>query len=238
MNVKYLLFHKDTNWAFLSDNDWYVSASPEQIQTILNNQKGLSFEKTFGEIDFYRNNYWNSAHIHAATQTILINDFDQLIQVAEKDDFNPENSVLVLSNQFISLQAGENFATANALLSANNTSTAYEKINPTKYLVHINTSQAFSVVFSESYNKDWAAYIDGQQISDEYHFTANGYANGWYVNKTGTFTITLEFWPQNLFYAGSAISVTALILCALYISKDKIKIILQKIARNKISRKD
>jgi hypothetical protein len=52
---------------------------------------------------------------------------------------------------------------------------------------------------------------------------ANGFANGWYINKTGTFTITLEFWPQRLFYIGSAISITTLILCTLYISKNKIK---------------
>ncbi len=74
-----------------------------------------------------------------------------------------------------------------------------------------------------------------QQVSNEYHFTANGFANGWYINKTGTFTITLEFWPQNLFYAGSAISITTLILCTVYINKDKIKIILQKYAKNKPS---
>jgi hypothetical protein len=72
-------------------------------------------------------------------------------------------------------------------------------------------------------------------VSDEYHFIVNGYANGWYINKTGTYTITLEFQPQNLFYAGSAISVTTLILCIIYVSKEKIKIMFQKIARNKTS---
>lgn len=104
----------------------------------------------------------------------------------------------------------------------------YEKDNPTNYIVHVNASEPFFLVFSESYHKDWVAYVDGQQIPDEHHFIANGYANGWYINKTGAFTITLEFWPQNLFYAGSAISITTLILCALYVSKDKIKTIYQK----------
>jgi len=52
---------------------------------------------------------------------------------------------------------------------------------------------------------------------------ANGFSNAWYINKTGTYTITLEFWPQKLFYTGSTISITTLILCTLYISKDKIK---------------
>jgi len=57
---------------------------------------------------------------------------------------------------------------------------------------------------------------------------ANGYTNAWYINETGTYTITLEFWPQKLFYIGSAISITTLIICVLYISKNKIKTIYKR----------
>ena len=110
----------------------------------------------------------------------------------------------------------------------------FQEINPTKYEVEVeNATQPFFLVFSESYDKGWVASIDGQQIPDQYHFTANGYANGWYINKTGTYTITLEFWPQKLFYVGSAISIVTLILCTLYVSKDKIKIIYRKYIKHK-----
>ena len=57
---------------------------------------------------------------------------------------------------------------------------------------------------------------------------ANGYTNAWYINETGTYTITLEFWPQKLFYIGSTISITTLIICVLYISKNKIKTIYKR----------
>ena len=104
----------------------------------------------------------------------------------------------------------------------------FQKINPTKYSVQVNASTPFYLVFSGSYDENWIATIDGQQVPSEHHFTANGFANGWYINKTDPFTITLEFWPQNLFYVGSAISISTLILCTIYLSKDKIKIIYQK----------
>ncbi|MBN1245720.1 hypothetical protein JXA31_09030 [Candidatus Bathyarchaeota archaeon] len=105
----------------------------------------------------------------------------------------------------------------------------FQKLDPTKYEVSVtNAIEPFFLVFSESYHKDWVAYVNDQQVPDELHFTANGYANAWYINKTGTFTVTLEFWPQKLFYVGSAISVTTLILCAIYLSKNKIKTIYQK----------
>jgi hypothetical protein len=136
------------------------------------------------------------------------------------------------------LKSGENFADVNNLLSANQTdspSITYEEINPTKYAVHVNASNPFYLIFSETYDNNWIASIDGQPVPNEYHFTANGFANGWYINKTGTFTITLEFWPQNLFYAGSAISIITLILCTVYVSKDRIKTIYKKcIKKNKL----
>ena len=85
--------------------------------------------------------------------------------------------------------------------------------------------------FSESYHKDWIAYVDGREV--ESHLMANGYANAWYINKTGTFEIILDFWPQKLFYIGSAISLTTFILCVFYISKDKIKVLYSRYAKKK-----
>ncbi len=138
-----------------------------------------------------------------------------------------------------SLKNGESFANADNLLPSSqqsNASVMYEEINPTQYTVHVNASQPFYLIFSQSYDNGWVATINGQQISDEYHFTANGYANGWYINKTGAYTITLEFTPQNLFYAGAAISITTITACALYVSKSKIKNVYKKcVRRSKVS---
>lgn len=85
----------------------------------------------------------------------------------------------------------------------------------------------------ESFTPEDISYLSTKSLEENYHFIVNGYANAWYINKTGTFTITLEFWPQNLFYAGLAISITTLILCTIYLSKDKIGIIYQKYLKKK-----
>lgn len=140
-----------------------------------------------------------------------------------------ENTLILYS-----LEKGESYVNADNLFSSNQTNSnaiTFEEINPTQYTVRVNASKPFYLVFSESYDSDWVASIYGQQVPDQYHFTANGYANGWYIDKTGTYTITLEFWPQKLFYAGATISVTTLILCTAYVSKDKIKIISKKFTK-------
>ena len=133
--------------------------------------------------------------------------------------------------QIYSLRKSESFVSVDNYLytnQGNNATVIYERINPTQYTVHVNTSNPFNLVFSDSFDNGWIASIDGQQLSDQYHFTANGYANGWYINKTGTYTITLEFTPQKLFYGGAAISIATLIICSLYLTRNKIKRIIVK----------
>jgi len=64
MDVKYILFHRDANWKFLEGKVGYVSTTPEHFQSNLNSQEGLFLEKSFGELDFYRNEYWRPKHIY------------------------------------------------------------------------------------------------------------------------------------------------------------------------------
>jgi hypothetical protein len=148
-------------------------------------------------------------------------------------------TILQLNGMLIySLNDNESFVSADSLLlnnQQNNASISYQEFNPTLYAVHVNCSNPIFLVFTESYDNGWVATINGQQISSEFHFTANGYANCWYVNETGDYTITLEFTPQNLFYAGGVISITTLILCTVYLGKNKIKTIYQKHVEKKVS---
>ncbi len=95
----------------------------------------------------------------------------------------------------------------------------FRKINATKYQVHINTTQPFFLVFSESYNPYWNAYLnevgDGTNwvealyedaLSEDNHLMVNGYANSWYIDKNGEYDIILYFKPQSFFYIGAIIS--------------------------------
>lgn len=73
------------------------------------------------------------------------------------------------------------------------------------------------------------------EIKSIKHIEANGYMNSWIVdpdiichrtspdkcilNSDGTYdlSLTLEFWPQRLFYLGAAISLSALAFCLIYL---------------------
>jgi hypothetical protein len=88
-----------------------------------------------------------------------------------------------------------------------------KKINPTKYAVNINATNPFILVLGQSYNPNWQVYIDGMP-SNFKHYQVNGYQNAWYINKTGEYAVTIEYWPQEIFYIGLAISSLTLVVCA------------------------
>ena len=106
MNVKYIVFHNDVNWQFLNDSAGqdviasYISTSQQNFKTILASQDGFTFCKSFGQLDFYINNYWQPMMVYPASKGILSDgNLNQLIQISERNDFTPSNSVILLSNQ-------------------------------------------------------------------------------------------------------------------------------------------
>jgi len=108
----------------------------------------------------------------------------------------------------------------------------FEKISPTQYTVHVNASQPFFLIFSESYNPQWKAYFGdvnwfetfwGKHIGGDKHFLVNSYANAWYIEKTGKYDITLYFLPQSLLYIGVIVSLLTLAFCLICLSQDGVK---------------
>lgn len=96
----------------------------------------------------------------------------------------------------------------------------YDKINSTEYMVHIeNAKSPFVLVFSELFNSGWEAfYEDNGKIND--HFRANKYANGWLIERQGTYDLKVEFVLQRWLEIGEKISVisTAGLFCILIYS--------------------
>jgi hypothetical protein len=219
MNIKYILLHNDI------DTDFYNFTSPQVFKNSLSMQN-VSLEQTFGKLDIYVNNEWQNTQVYPASQIIAVNDSNSIADAAA--NVKSGQYILCLNNQYNSEQL--NFLeTVNDTLGSPQ-STTYKEISATQYTVEVNNASApFFLVLGSSNNGYWVANINGQQESETYHFIANGYANAWYINKTGTFTLNLEFWPQNLFFTSAAISITSLIvLCVTYLSRDRIKIIYHK----------
>lgn len=133
----------------------------------------------------------------------------------------------------------------------------FKKIDPTKYVVTLkNVDGITPLIFNQNYHPDWKIFIhtrdtsqNGQIIQYFFpqplspnHFTANGYANAWFINPhticaqynsctrnaDGTYSIDImiEYWPNRLFVLGLMFfSITSIgVLIILFITQLKRKV--------------
>lgn len=94
-----------------------------------------------------------------------------------------------------------------------------KQINPSRYQIKIEKVKGpFYLVFSETFDNNWRASINGNYISADNHYLANGYANAWSIeNKEDNFQILIEYLPQKFFNIGLLISSFTLLFCFAYI---------------------
>jgi len=81
---------------------------------------------------------------------------------------------------------------------------SYSKVNPTKYLISAMAKHPFYVVFSESHHESWKIRVsDGDQIKS---YPAYSFGNLFFINKTGSINLTLEFQNQATYDVGIGVS--------------------------------
>jgi hypothetical protein len=90
------------------------------------------------------------------------------------------------------------------------TNISYTNVNPTEYLVHVNTSKPFFLVFGENFHPFWQASIDGNVLE---HFEVNAFVNAYYVDKLGDFTIAINFALEKLHEVGMATTLLSIVSC-------------------------
>ena len=94
----------------------------------------------------------------------------------------------------------------------------YRRIDATRYEVDITSSGPFMLAFAETFDDFWVARIPGS--GNIKSIPLYGVINGYYINRTGNFTVIIEFKPQDWLEIGlgiTALSITAslvFLICA------------------------
>ena len=111
----------------------------------------------------------------------------------------------------------ELFATPRNTSDSDNPLIQITKSTPVEYHIKCTSKKPYYLVFNESFHPMWKVYIDGIKLDDAYHFVANGYANGYFIQKIGEHKILIYYWPQNLFIVGAIISFISVILLLIFL---------------------
>jgi hypothetical protein len=179
----------------------------ETIDDILESmpEAGIDHVATYGALDVYKiDDEYFFSRLYATSQIQPIDGGqNELSTFLDTADFSGDKPVLFLSEQ---LSSSDWQFVQGLNLDGGSPQLAFEQLNPTKYVAHINNSsgEPFFIVLSTTFDQYWRATIDGKEVDK--HLMANGYANAWYIDKSGTYDITLDFKPQSWFYIGLAIS--------------------------------
>jgi hypothetical protein len=73
----------------------------------------------------------------------------------------------------------------------------WSESNPTSYSVQVsNATGAFDLLFRQSYDSGWEAWIDGNSLPSASHVEGDSFANEWTINRTGNFTVLFSFSAQ------------------------------------------
>lgn len=98
---------------------------------------------------------------------------------------------------------------------------AYKRLNPCHYRCYVNAKQPFCLFFNETFNDSWNAYINREPAGEK--FVGNGFANGFFIDKTGNLVIDLYYKKQTLLTILYSISGFSVLLSFAYLAASKRK---------------
>lgn len=159
-SVRYIVIQNDVDIVHGNYNNKTLTGQQE-LKSILN-QLNVTFVRSFGKLDLYKiDDQYITPRIYPTAMPILVKgSLDDMLSVVTSDNFTKSKSALFLSNQMGSSQW--DFLEKYVRTESNSTPTVtFQKINPTRYEIKVeNATKPFFLIFSESYDPGWKAYVD------------------------------------------------------------------------------
>jgi hypothetical protein len=181
MNVDTIVIHNDTKKAS------YYQENVNEIRDFVNIWKDTNHVKNVGKLEIFSLT-GDLGYLYCAGTLNWVDNLDDAFDAITNKDFLPSEDAIAVRSRNINMYGN---------IESNKPFCKYRKINPQKYVVDIDSydSRPFIVILTNNYNVLWSARIDGSSLNR--HFEVNGYANGWYVEKKGNFSVDIIFkiWP-------------------------------------------
>lgn len=103
------------------------------------------------------------------------------------------------------------------------------RINQTKYKVSVRGAKnPYLLVLDSEFNSNWKVSFDdskkslfgklfGSYISENNHIVINGFSNGWFIDRQGDYSLTIEYAPQKYFNLGWIITIMSILAVFFYL---------------------
>lgn len=236
LNIKYLIVSND-----LADAVTRQPVDTTTLRDFLGKMSDIKLVECFGALYIYENLNYEDTQIYGSTNYVLgstnyvlgstdytnsnlTHEMDNFFALVTNNQLNITDMVYLLPQSLppsyyasSTVNLSQSSVVTPEFTGAEDVNLTYKQISPCEYKVNVNADKPFVLVFSETYDNQWSLYTeDGQAVPC--HFIANFYANGWYIQKTGNYTLTLYFTPQNYLNMGLyGTAASAIILFAILV---------------------
>lgn len=137
----------------------------------------------------------------------------ELISLLEENKFDPKTETFICLNQEKCKPYIELKNTPVLKIDRVPEKIEVNKISSVNYQIKIyNSYGRFLLVFNNNYHPGWVIFVEGKPISDDKHIVANGYANGFIIDRNGNFDISLQFTPEEVVQKSYRVSFLAISL--------------------------
>ena len=161
LNLKYVILDKSIDYAF-----YHWIKKPEVIEHELTNIKGITFMKSYNELNLYKlSDDFFLPRIYSSSEAIEIKEnIDEMFKIINDTKFG--KIIFIFLNKENQKEAVQMIHIAKNGIGESNENIfskphiRFRQINPTKYEVKVeNATQPFFLVLSESYDINWKIYL-------------------------------------------------------------------------------
>jgi Alpha-(1->3)-arabinofuranosyltransferase len=206
MNVRYVMLHKDANWAFIQGQSppWWAApkANFSMYDTGLRNA-GFTVAATLGGLVLYENPEWKEVHFLQVNQMVVVvggipavwNLTEESWYDVSKMAFVVVHSLSDLANldyHFDGIYYGRVLFREDSWKLQNGVPLDDLVGSPTLHRLIVDPTQRY-VIFSERYDPEWT--LTAHNGSTQEHIAVNMFFNG-YILGNGTTDVTIEYQPQ------------------------------------------
>ena len=192
LGIKYIVVQGDTLHA--GDENYFNFNS---IYSNLNNSNNIFFVKRYSNSSIYENRNYDRLVYASNVENLGNASTAEIFDRISNSTFNIQN-MSVFATNITGFYNDSNTINATPISHFSKPGIRFVVDNPTQVTVHVtNATTPFYLVYRETYDKHWAAYYsNGSEVNPYDHIVVNGFANAWYMNKTGNYTITLYYTLQ------------------------------------------
>lgn len=218
LNVEYILQRDDVDWKL------YPTNSPDSMRTILGSLPFVNHIADFDQLHIYQ---VRSLHGWAPVSTGVPSEV-RLSDIVSLDTTPMDSTLSECPTTLLDRQYAPSRVIGEVSI-----------VNPTRYRLSVHSQEPFWLVLKESFHNGWKAYVvsyanngrganrtwyDGSALLAwlferskrtelTTHCRVDGYANGWHIDDSGSYSVVLEFVPQRYLELGAIISSAALFTC-------------------------